>query len=82
MIGELVILTLAALPVGLVIGSYLASAIVSTASTETVRLPLVLTARSYASAVLVVLVSSALSFTLVSYRLRKLDLLGVLKARE
>ena len=82
MLGELALLTLIALPVGLVIGSLLASAIVSTASTETVRLPLVLTARSYASAVLVVLLSSALSFTLVSYRLKKLDLLGVLKARD
>ncbi len=82
MIGELVLLTLAALPVGLVIGSVLASAIINTASTETVRLPLLLTARTYSSAVLVVLLSSALSFTLVSYRLKKLDLLGVLKARE
>jgi putative ABC transport system permease protein len=82
MLGELVILTLAALPVGLVIGSLLASGIISTASTESVRLPLVLTTRTYSSAVLVVLISSALSFTLVTYRLKKLDLLGVLKARE
>jgi putative ABC transport system permease protein len=82
MIGELVILTLIALPVGLVIGSLLARGIIATASTESVRLPLVLTGRTYASAVLVVLISSALSFTLVSYRLKKLDLLGVLKARE
>lgn len=82
MIGELAILTLAALPVGLVIGSFLARAIVATASTESVRLPLVLTPFTYTSAVLVVLISSALSFTLVSHRLRKLDLLSVLKARD
>jgi putative ABC transport system permease protein len=82
MIGELALLTLAAIPFGLLIGKELATAIVATASSETVRLPLVLTARSYASAVLVVLISSTLSFTLVSYRLKKLDLLGVLKARE
>ncbi len=82
MLGELALLTLVALPFGLIIGSLLASAIVSTASTETVRLPLVLTARSYASAVLVVLLSSGVSFALVSHRLKKLDLLGVLKARE
>lgn len=82
MLGELALLTLAALPVGLVIGSFLANGIVTTASTETVRLPLVLTARSYSSAVLVVLLSSAFSFALVSRRLRALDLLGVLKARD
>src|SRR5207237_10405981 len=57
MIGELALLTLAALPFGLAIGSGLASAIVHTASTETVRLPLVLTSKSYAMAVIVVLLS-------------------------
>lgn len=82
MIGELALLTLVAIPIGLVIGSYLASGIVQTASTESVRLPLVLTARSYSTAVLVVLLSSSLSFALVARRIHQLDLLGVLKARE
>jgi putative ABC transport system permease protein len=82
LISELALLTLIALPVGLWIGSTLAGAIVSAASTETVRLPLVLTSRSYATAVLIVLLSSALSFTVVSRRIHKLDLLGVLKARD
>ncbi|MDB6155026.1 MAG: hypothetical protein JWL90_3479, partial [Chthoniobacteraceae bacterium] len=82
MIGEIVILTLVALPVGLVIGSYLASAIVHTASTETVRLPLVLTSRTYATAVLIVLVSAAISCAVVSSRIRHLDLLSVLKSTE
>jgi len=82
MIGELAVLTLAAIPVGLVIGAQLASMIVHTASTESVRLPLVLTAHTLARAVGVVLASSALSFWVVSRRLRDLDLLGVLKARD
>jgi putative ABC transport system permease protein len=82
LIGELALLTLLALPVGLGIGSFLASAIVHTASTESVRLPLVFTARSYATAVLIVLLSSGLSFAVVSRRIYKLDLLGVLKARD
>jgi putative ABC transport system permease protein len=38
--------------------------------------------RSYATAVLVVLVSSTVSFAVVSRGLRHLDLLGVLKARD
>jgi putative ABC transport system permease protein len=82
LIGELALLTLLALPIGLLIGSGLADMIIHTASTETVRLPLVLTARTYATAVLIVLISSSLSFVVVSGRIRKLDLLGVLKARE
>jgi len=82
LIGELALLTLAALPLGLLIGSGLASGIVHTASTESVRLPLVLSPKSYAMAVLVVLLSSGLSFALVSLRIHKLDLLGVLKAKE
>jgi putative ABC transport system permease protein len=82
MIGELALLTAAAIPVGLLIGTQLASAIVHTASTETVRLPLVLSMHTYAMAIVVVLCSSALSFWVVSLRLRHLDLLGVLKARE
>ena len=82
MIGELAMLTLVALPVGLVIGSFLAAGIVSTASTETVRLPLVLSYRSYATAVLIVVLSASFSFAIVSRRIRDLDLLGVLKARD
>ena len=82
LIGELALLTLVALPAGLGIGSLLASGIVHTASTETIRLPLVLTARTYATAVLIVIVSAGVSFAAVSSRLRHLDLLGVLKARE
>ncbi len=82
MIGELALLTLAAIPAGLWIGTQLAAAIIRTASTESVRLPLVLTPHTYAMAVVIVLCSSALSFAVVSQRLAKLDLLGVLKARE
>ena len=59
MIGELALLTLVAHPVRPVDRHALASAIVRTASTETVRLPLVLTPHTYATAVLVVLCSSA-----------------------
>jgi putative ABC transport system permease protein len=82
LIGELAMLTLIALPAGLWIGSQLANGIIQTASTESVRLPLVLTSHAYGTAVLVVLSSASLSFALVSRRLHHLDLLGVLKARD
>lgn len=82
LIMELALLTLIAIPAGLWIGSQLARFIVTAASTESIRMPLIVTSQSYASAVLVVLISTALSFALVSRRIRKLDLIGVLKARD
>jgi putative ABC transport system permease protein len=82
LVGELALLTLLALPAGLLIGTQFARSLVEAASTETVRLPLVLTSQTYATAVLTVLVSSALSFVVVSRRIHNLDLLGVLKARD
>ncbi len=82
LLGELALLTLLALPAGLWIGRQLAAFIVAASSTETIRLPLILTARSYTLALLVVLTSATVSFALVSRRIHKLDLLGVLKARD
>jgi len=79
LISELVMLTAAAIPAGLWIGGRLASWIVLAASTETIRLPLILTHRTYATAILIVLLSAGVSFYVVSRRIRNLDLLGVLK---
>jgi putative ABC transport system permease protein len=82
LVGELVILTLLALPCGLIIGSGLARGILQTVNTEFVRLPLILTPANYAFAVLVVSVASLLSALLACRRLNRLDLVGVLKARD
>lgn len=82
MISELLLLTILAVPLGLWIGKQLAGAIVTSVSTETVRMPLIITSVSYATAVLIVLIASAISFAVVSRRIHKLDLLGVLKARD
>ena len=82
LITELALLTLIAIPAGLWIGSQLANFIVSSTSTETIRIPLILSSRTYASAVLVVVISAALSFAVVSRHIASLDLIGVLKARD
>lgn len=82
MIGELAMLTALAIPAGLWIGGQLAGLIAQGVSTETIRLPLILTHRSYATAVAIVLLSAGISFYIVSRRIRNLDLLGVLKASE
>ena len=82
LVTELVILALIAVPLGLLLGTGFAKAIVGTVNTETIRLPLVLTAANYAFAVLVVTLASTLSALLVLRRLHQLDLVSVLKAPE
>lgn len=82
LVGELAILVIAALPAGLLFGRGLALFIMSSFSTETVRLPIVITSSTYSIAILVVLTASVLSFALVSRMIGKLDMVGVLKARD
>ena len=82
LVGELAILVLLALPFGLLFGRGLALFIMSSFSTETVRLPIVINSSTYSIAILVVLTASALSFALVSRMIGKLDMVGVLKARD
>jgi putative ABC transport system permease protein len=82
LVTELVILALIAVPLGLLLGTGFAKAIVGTVNTETIRLPLVLTTANYAFAVLVVTLASTLSALMVLRRLHQLDLVSVLKAPE
>jgi putative ABC transport system permease protein len=82
LVGELVLLTLVALPLGLVLGSLLAKGIITTVNTETVRLPLVLTAANYAFAVLVVALASAVSALFAARKLADIDLVSALKAPD
>ncbi len=82
LITELVLLAMLAVPLGLLAGTGFAAVILRSVNTETVRLPLVLTANNYAFAVLVITVASALSALVVLQRLRHLDLVGALRAPE
>lgn len=82
LVGELALLVVVALPFGLLFGRGIALLIMSSFSTETVRLPILINPATYSIAVLVVVTAAACSFTLVSRMLAKLDLVGVLKARD
>lgn len=82
LVGELVLLTMAALPFGLFFGSLFARGILTAVNTETVRLPLVLTAANYAFAVMVVAVASALSALFAARKLGEIDLVSALKGRD
>ncbi len=82
LLGELSLLVLVALPLGLVFGNVLASYVIGAVSNETVRLPQHINPSTYASSVLVVLAATGASFAMVGFMLNKLDLVSVLKARD
>ncbi len=82
LLGELALQVLVALPFGLWFGHWLVSAMAGLVDPETYRIPVVLTTRSYAFALVVTLVSGATSALLVRRRIDRLDLIGVLKTRE
>lgn len=82
LLGELSLLVLVALPLGLLFGHGLALYVISAVSNETVRLPAHINPSTYANSVLVVLAATGASFAMVSLMLSKLDLVSVLKARD
>ncbi|HLH52608.1 MAG TPA: ABC transporter permease [Verrucomicrobiae bacterium] len=82
LVSELVILAIMAVPLGLLIGTGFATAILRAVNTETVRVPLILTTSNYAFAVLVVTVASTASALVVLRKLNQLNLVGALKAPE
>jgi putative ABC transport system permease protein len=82
LLGEQAFLTLIAIPAGMALGYGIAGLITVVIDTELIRFPLVVSARTYALAFLVVAASAFVSGYLVQWRLRHLDLVAVLKTRE
>ncbi|MBD3812578.1 MAG: ABC transporter permease [Betaproteobacteria bacterium] len=82
LLGELALLTLAAIPVGFLVGVGLVGILVVSFQSELYRLPLILTPENYAMGASVVIVSALLSGLLLWRRLGRLDLVAVLKTRE
>ena len=82
LLGELAVLTLAAIPVGLVLGYLFAAWAVLGLDTEVYRIPLIIHRSTYGFAVAVVLVGAMISGLIVRQKLDHLDLVAVLKMRE
>ncbi len=82
LIGELMLLTLLAVPIGLVIGYGLCHYLVTNLQTDLYRVPLIIETANYAYAALVVIVSSVISSILIWHNIKKLDLIAVLKTKE
>lgn len=82
LLGEQGLLTLLAVPLGFVLGAWIAWLLVRRLDTELYRIPLVLEGSAFAFAVLVVAIAALLSGMLVARRIDRLDLVAVLKTRE
>ncbi len=82
LLGELTIVTLLAVPLGLLFGYGLAAFTVVSMDTEVWRMPLMVLPSTYAFASLTILVAAAVSALIVRRKLDRLDLVAVLKTRE
>lgn len=82
LLGELGLLTLLAIPLGLKLGEWMCYYIATAMQNDLFRVPVVLEPRTYAFATVVVIVSAILSGLAVRRRLDQLDLIAVLKAAE
>jgi putative ABC transport system permease protein len=81
LVGELMVLTLLAVPPGLLGGYGFAALIASGFSTDVVRIPLVIDRRTYATAALIAVVAALGAALIVRRRLDRVELATALKQR-
>jgi putative ABC transport system permease protein len=82
LLGELAVLTLMSLPLGLGMGWALVKTVCHFLDTEMYRIPFIIAPATYGFSVLVVVAAAVVSGLIVRRRLDHLDLIAVLKSRE
>ncbi|GHD48255.1 putative ABC transport system permease protein [Marinobacter persicus] len=82
LLGELALLLVLGIPLGWAFGAGLGQLVVTAMQTELYRVPLIITGQTLALAACVVIASALVSGFITWLRLRKLDLVAVLKTRE
>ncbi len=82
LLGELALVTLVAIPVGLIAGYFGAAGVVTAFDTELFRIPLAVSSRTCAFAAMTTATATVVSALIVRTRVDRLDLVEVLKARE
>ncbi len=82
LLGELAIVTLLALPLGMALGTFFAWWMCTMFDMELFRFPMVVTNQTYAWSALVVILAATVSGLIVRRNLDHLDLVAVLKQRE
>jgi putative ABC transport system permease protein len=81
-LGELGLLTLAAIPLGFFIGRGMSTYLAKAIESDLFRVPVLVEPATYSLAATAVVVSACLSGLIVRHRLDHLDLVSVLKAKE
>lgn len=82
LLGEQTLLTMVSFPCGWGLGFAICAVLAKRMSTELYRMPLVISSTSFAISFLVVTISFIVSGLLIFGRIRRLDLVAVLKTRE
>jgi len=82
LLGELGLITLAAIPLGFLLGYWLCGYIAQALASDLFRVPLIIEPKTFSLAAAVVLASASVSGLIVRHKLDHLDLVEVLKTRE
>lgn len=82
LLGEIAVLTIVAIPLGLLLGRLGAAGLMDSLDTEQLRLPFVIEPWTYALATLTVLAASAIAGFVAWRRLERIDVIEVLKSRD
>jgi putative ABC transport system permease protein len=82
LLGEQLILTMMAVPVGFILGSLTVFALPAAFTTDLFRFPVILTSANYGMTALTISVVATVTGLLLYRKLNKLDLIAVLKSRE
>ncbi len=82
LLGELFLLTAAAIPLGLWLGYLMAAGMVLSFNSDLYEIPLIITEKTYLRAALVVGGASLASALIVRRRIDRMDLVAVMKTRE
>lgn len=82
LLGELALVTLLAIPVGMLIGYWMSYGFITGLQQDLFRIPFIIEPPTYAYAILVVICSAIISGLIVWRKLNQLDLVSVLKIKE
>ncbi|MFO0756538.1 MAG: ABC transporter permease [Byssovorax sp.] len=82
LLGELAAVTVLSMPVGMLIGYLLTALVMGLMGSELYRIPVAIDATTYTSSAVVVAVATIASFMVVTAKVKKLDLVSVLKTRD
>ncbi len=82
LIAELSMQVFLAIPIGCFFGLKMAGLVINMNDTEVFRFPAIIGVRTYLSAIATIIFTSILSFVIIYFKLKKMDLLSVLKVRE